>query len=143
MHLLHGISIFTCCVTVVILISGAAFANQRKLHSAVKEFQRALELDPTDANATKYLHVTQTKIQEEANHRFESAVNTKIVSHIPTRVTDTHASNPSIVPKPSASQQSQSTQPTSTADANMTTAMRILLEDTQKSRHKHSDVCCK
>lgn len=52
---------------------GAAHANQKHFHAAVADFQAALRLDPSNANAAKYLqatteHMQATAASEEARH---------------------------------------------------------------------------
>jgi Flp pilus assembly protein TadD len=39
---------------------GAAHANQGQFEAAVQEFRAALEIDPSNANAAKYLVVSST-----------------------------------------------------------------------------------
>lgn len=49
------------CVDAIVAL-GAAYANIHKYEAALQEFHKALQIDPNDANASKYLQVTQQKV---------------------------------------------------------------------------------
>jgi len=47
-----------------LIARGAALANQNKLREALVDFDKALKLSPTNANALKYREMTQNRLQQ-------------------------------------------------------------------------------
>jgi tetratricopeptide (TPR) repeat protein len=44
---------------------GAAFANQKRYQDAIKQFKKALSLNPDSGNAQKYLSACEQKITDQ------------------------------------------------------------------------------